>query len=202
MIPILYFNLAMFKDDSPQMKRSKITIFSIAFVIYACLHACRSTWAYSSGEIAASQSIPGFTTKFLSYINFTYLVSFGLSLLMYDEIAIKFRPVRGQNQRKIFYPLWLLRTRILLLDPSYPLRGRNPKPLGLPRYDVYFRNLFLNPLARPSLYALFLSKQSSTTGSQSLIKSSCSDSLLPALTLATFWVLPTQASSMKGLAWI
>lgn len=74
----------MFENGGRQLKTERIIVFTLGFTLYTCLHACRSTWAYISGEIADNGSIPGFDSKFLGYVNFTFLMSLGLSLLMYN----------------------------------------------------------------------------------------------------------------------
>ncbi|CAD8193679.1 unnamed protein product [Paramecium pentaurelia] len=79
-------------NEIPGMKNERIKQFALCYTLYIMVHCCRSTWSYASGLIIEQNKLEGFTPQFLGYVNFTFLLSMGVSYFLLGQLGDKINP--------------------------------------------------------------------------------------------------------------
>ncbi|CAD8127267.1 unnamed protein product [Paramecium sonneborni] len=67
----------MFASQIPGVKSQRIITFILCFFQYVFIHCTRSTWSYVSGDMTNQNY---FTSKYLGYINFSFLFFYGIAI--------------------------------------------------------------------------------------------------------------------------
>lgn len=74
------------KDEIPILPKDRIKQFALAYALYTAVHSCRSTWSYVAGLLVEGEVIADFDSKFLGYVNFTFLLSLGVAYFLYNYV--------------------------------------------------------------------------------------------------------------------
>jgi len=71
-----------------RLKKYRILIFALTFFGYAACHAARQSWSFVKSDIS-SEGGNGFSTKFLGYMDFAFLMSYATGLATIGHLGDK-----------------------------------------------------------------------------------------------------------------